>query len=46
VHAPAEDKSDDSQGTFYKELEQVFNFKAELGTEDIFKPTTGNEHLL
>ena len=25
VHAPSEDKSDDSKDTFYKELEQVFD---------------------
>jgi hypothetical protein len=25
VHAPSEDKSDDSKNSFHKELEQVFN---------------------
>jgi len=25
VHAPSEDKSDDSKDSFYEELEQVFN---------------------
>ena len=25
VHAPSEEKSDDSKGSFYEELEQVYN---------------------
>jgi len=26
VHAPSEDKSDDSKDSFYEELEQVFDY--------------------
>ena len=59
MHAPNEEKSDDSEDRFYEESEQVFDhlpkhhmkillqdFNAEMGTEDIFKPTVGNESLL
>ena len=58
MHAPNEEKSDESKDGFYEELEQVFDhfpkyhmkillgdFKAKVGREDIFKPTTGNESL-
>jgi hypothetical protein len=56
VHAPSEEKSDDSKDSFCEELEQVFNwfpnlkillenFKAQMGREDIFKLTIGNESL-
>jgi hypothetical protein len=55
VHAPSEDKSDDSKDGFYEELE-VFDhfpryhkkillgdFNSKVGRENIFKPTIGNE---
>jgi hypothetical protein len=57
VHAPSEEKSDDSKGGFYEELEQVFDhfpnqmkiqlgdFKAKVGRENSFKLTIGNESL-
>jgi hypothetical protein len=57
VHAPTEEKSDDSKDSFYEELEQVFDhfpkyhmkilldFNAKLEREDTFKPTTRNESL-
>jgi hypothetical protein len=56
VHASTEEKSDDSQDSFY-DLEQVFShflkyhmkflldLDAELGREDTLKPTIGNESL-
>jgi len=57
VHAPSEEKSDDSKDS-YEELEQVIHhfpkyhmkilgggFNTKLGREDIFKPTNGNESL-
>jgi exonuclease III len=55
VHAPTEDKTDDVKGSFYEELEHVFDkfpkyhmkilldFNSKVGREDIFKPTIGNE---
>jgi hypothetical protein len=58
VYAPSEEKSGDSKGIFDEELKQSFynfpkyhmkillDFNAELGREDIFKPTFGNESLL
>jgi hypothetical protein len=57
VHAPTEDKTDDVKGSFYDELECVFDkfpkyqmkilldFNAKEGREDIFKLTIGNENL-
>jgi exonuclease III len=58
VHAPTEDKCDDTKDSFYGELERVLDqfpkyhmkillgdFNANLGREDIFKPTNGNESL-
>jgi len=58
VHAPSEEKSNDSKDRFYEELEQVFDnfplyhtkiplgdFNAEMGRENIFKLTIGNESL-
>ena len=55
LHAPSEEKSDSSKDSFYEELEQVFDhfpkynmkilldFNANVGRENIFKPTIGNE---
>jgi exonuclease III len=58
VHAPSEEKSDESKDSFYEELEQVFDhlpkyhtkillgdFNANVGRENIFKTTIGNESL-
>jgi hypothetical protein len=58
VHAPTEDKSDDTKDKIYKEIESVFchfskyckkillgNFNEEVGRENIFKPTFGNERI-
>jgi hypothetical protein len=57
VHAPTEEKNDDSKDRFYKELEQVFDnfpnyhmtilldFNAKVGRENIFKLTVGNDSL-
>jgi hypothetical protein len=57
AHAPTEDKSDDSKDSFCKQLEQVFDnfpkyhmkilidFNEKLGTDDIFKLTSGNKSL-
>jgi hypothetical protein len=56
VHPPAEDKSDSTTATFYKEhvftqfLKKHMNiflwdFNAKVGREDIFKPTFRNENL-
>jgi len=55
VHAPSEEKSDDSKDSFYEDLEQVFyNFPkyymkilidVQKWRENIFKPTIGNESL-
>jgi hypothetical protein len=57
VHGPTEDKTDYMNGSFYYELEHVFDkfpkyrknilldFNAKEGREDIFKQTVGNENL-
>jgi hypothetical protein len=54
VHAPTEDKTVGVKGSFYEELERVFDkcliivyrlvgdFNAKAGMEDIFESTTGN----
>jgi exonuclease III len=55
VHAPTEDKFYDVKGSFYEEMERVFDkfkkyhmkilledFNANVGREDIFKPTIEN----
>jgi hypothetical protein len=47
VHAPTEDKSDDTKDSYYEELERVLDqfSNTKVGRDDIFKPTTGNESL-
>ena len=57
VHAPSEEKIDDSEDSFYEELEQIYHFPkyhmkillrdyiAKVGRPNIFKPTIGNEIL-
>jgi hypothetical protein len=57
VHAPTEDKTDDTKDRFYEKLEHVFHkfskchvkmlldFNAKVGREDIFKPNIGIEGL-
>jgi hypothetical protein len=57
IHAPTEDETDDVKGSFYEELERVFDkfpkyhmkillhFSAKEGREDIFKHTNVNESL-
>jgi hypothetical protein len=57
VHAPTEDKTDDAMGGFHEEVKRVFyelykysmkmlgDFNAEVGKEDILKPTAGNGNL-
>jgi hypothetical protein len=51
VHAPSEEKCDDSKDNIQEELEQVFyhfpkyHMKILLGGENIFKPTIVNEIL-
>jgi len=47
VHAPSEERSDDSKDNFCEELQQVFyhflldDFNTKLGREDTFKPQLG-----
>jgi hypothetical protein len=55
VNVPSEEKSGNSNKSFYKELEQISvifsmkillrDFNAKVGKENIFKPTAGNEGL-
>jgi hypothetical protein len=57
VHAPTEDKIDDTKDRFYNELEHVYgkfpkyhmkilsDFNVKVGREDIFKPTIGPDSL-
>jgi hypothetical protein len=57
VHAPNEDKSDDTRDSFYEELEQVFDhfpkymkilfgdFTSKVGRENIFTPKIGYDSL-
>jgi hypothetical protein len=57
VNDPKEDKVNDAQGIFYEELELIFDkfheqnltilceLSAEVGKEDLFKPTNGIENL-
>jgi hypothetical protein len=56
-HAPIEGKIYDMKYSFHEELQRLFinslyhmkivleNFRAKVGREDIFKPTTENENL-
>jgi hypothetical protein len=57
MHAPTEDKSDDTKDGFYEELEHVFHkfpkchvkilldLNTKVGREDTLKLTIGNERL-
>jgi hypothetical protein len=55
VHVPTEDEIDDVEGSFFEELECMFNkyhkkillgdFSVKVGMEGIFKPTNRNECL-
>jgi hypothetical protein len=57
VHAPKENKTDDTKDSLYEEIERVFDkfpklnenfvrgFNAQVSREDIFKPTTGSNNL-
>jgi len=55
VHAPSEEKSDDSKDSFYEDLEHLNHFSkyhmkslegdfnAKVGRENIFKPSVGSD---
>ena len=53
VHAPSEEKSDESKDSFYEQVFDHFpkyymkmllgDFNGKVGRENIFKPTTGQE---
>jgi len=47
VHAPSEEKSDESKDRFPKCHMKILlgDFNAKVGRENIFKPTIGNESL-
>jgi hypothetical protein len=46
VHAPNEDKSDDSKDSFYEELEQVFGFFNHFPKYRSYKPVSFSRRTL